>query len=71
MKIPNVDDIRHVRNHKTDHGFLHLNFRKIYEAINRREDFSETQLSHLSRLVARKLKTFGPRLNADYLEAKP
>ncbi len=71
MQIPNVEHIRYVRQQHTDRDFYQLNFRKIYDAINRREDFSKTQLSYLSSLVARKLKIFEPRLNADYLEAKP
>ena len=71
MQIPNVEHIQYVRKHHSGQGFHHLNFRKIYEAINRREDFSETQLFYLGGLVDRKLKTFDSRLNADYLEAKP
>ncbi len=71
----NIDLNRHSQNHPKKHwsdpGIHCLTFRAIYESISHRDDFNEPQLFYLSRLVARKLKAFDPRLNADDLEAKP
>lgn len=48
-----------------------VTYRDLYEAIDKRQDLSAQQLFYLSRLVARKLKAFDPRLDSRELEMKP
>ncbi len=77
MKGSNVNRSQHGHDQSSDHLIhppafrYHPSFREIYESINHRDDFNESQIFYLSRLIERKLKSFDPRLNADDFNQKP
>ncbi len=77
MEKLNDDHIRSGHEQSFDHLIYHPAFRhhptyrEIYESINHRDDFNESQIFYLSRLIERKLKSFDPRLSADDLTQKP
>lgn len=52
-------------------GRGNFTFTDIYKAIESGDDFNEPQLFYLSRLLARKLKRFDPRLDFRDLGMKP